>query len=138
MTREDKDDIGVLGADLELHCGVVLPNRLVKAAMSDSLGDGEGNPTDQQLRLYERWLAGGAALAIVGEVQVDALFPEKPGNLVLDATASESDLRRLADVGGRHPGHVWPQLGHAGALAHQPVSHPAGPSALNVEGLTCS
>ena len=106
--------------------------------MSDSLGDGQGGPTDRQLRLYERWLDGGAALAIVGEVQVDARYPEKPGNLVLDASASASALRGLAGLSQGDRGHIWPQLGHAGALAHRPISDPAGPSALNVEGLTCS
>lgn len=128
----------VLGAPLELACGLVLPNRLVKAAMSDSLGDGLGGTTDQQVRLYERWLDGGAALAIIGEVQVDGLHPEKPGNLVLDASASVADLRRLAGVATGDRGHIWPQLGHAGALAHLPVAAPAGPSALRVEGLTCA
>lgn len=138
MTPEDPVETGVLGAPLELPCGVVLPNRLVKAAMSDSLGDGRGNSTDEQLRLYKRWLHGGAALAIVGEVQVDARYPEKPGNLVLDDSSSQSDLRRLAGVSEGASGHIWPQLGHAGALAYGPISDPAGPSALNIEGLTCS
>ena len=54
-------DIEVLGAPLELPCGVVLKNRLVKAAMSDSLGDGAGDPTDEQIELYRRWARGGAA-----------------------------------------------------------------------------
>lgn len=138
VNRRDNDEIDVLGAPLELPCGVVLPNRLVKAAMSDSLGDGQGNPTDRQIRLYERWMAGGAALAIIGEVQVDARYPEKPGNLVFDASASKPDLRRLAAVTAGGRGHLWPQLGHAGALAHEPIAQPAGPSALDVEGLTCS
>ncbi len=135
---EEGDEVGILAAPLELACGLVLPNRLVKAAMSDSLGDGRGNPTDSQLGLYQRWLDGGAALAIVGEMQVDPRYPEKPGNLVLGASASKSALRRLASLGDGSRGHVWPQLGHAGALAHEPISRPAGPSALDVEGLTCA
>ncbi len=106
--------------------------------MSDSLGDGQGGPTDLQLRLYQRWLDGGVALAIIGEVQVDARYPEKPGNLLLDVSAVESDLARLAGVAEGHRGHIWPQLGHAGALANRPISDPAGPSALNVEGLVCA
>mgnify|MGYP003700426165 CR=1 FL=1 len=36
---------------LELPCCTVLKNRLLKAAMSDSLGDGRGNPTKAQMRL---------------------------------------------------------------------------------------
>ena len=54
MYQTDKDTRTVLGQPLELPCGVQLKNRLIKAAMSDSLGDGEGNPTQPQMRLYER------------------------------------------------------------------------------------
>lgn len=46
---------------LELPCGTVLKNRIIKSAMSDSLGDGRGNPTDTQIRLYQRWADGGVA-----------------------------------------------------------------------------
>lgn len=106
--------------------------------MSDSLGDGRGGSTTSQLSLYQRWLDGGAALAIIGEVQIDASAPEKPGNLVFDASASARDLRHFASISDKSPGHIWPQLGHAGALAHEPVSRPAGPSALDLEGLVCA
>lgn len=126
-----------LGAPLELPCGVVLKNRMVKAAMSDSLGDGAGDPTDEQIRLYERWSDGGSALSIIGEVQVDPQYPEKPGNVVLGAASDRNRLARLAQVGSAGGSHVWPQLGHAGALAHSPISDPAGPSALDVDGLSC-
>ncbi|MEJ7799621.1 MAG: hypothetical protein WKF60_03825 [Ilumatobacter sp.] len=135
--RSSKSDAAVLATPLELPCGVVLKNRLVKAAMSDSLGDGAGRPTDQQIQLYRRWAAGGAALSLVGEVQVDYRYPEKPGNLVLGAGADNSLLRRLADAGSVDGAQIWPQLGHAGALAHPPISRPAGPSALNLDGLRC-
>ena len=127
----------VLGRPLELPCGVVLKNRLVKSAMSDSLGDGEGNPTDAQMRLYERWAQGGAALSLIGEVQADPRYPEKPGNLVL---APDSDLRAmqaLARRGSANGARIWPQIGHAGALSHVPISRPRGPSALDIEGLRC-
>ncbi len=127
----------VLAAPLELPCGVVLKNRLVKAAMSDSLGDGAGRPTDKQVELYRRWSRGGAALSLIGEVQVDHRYPEKPGNLVLGPGADNALLRRLAAAGSTDGAQVWPQLGHAGALAHGPISRPAGPSALDVDGLRC-
>ena len=51
----------ILSRPLELPCGAVLKNRLVKSAMSDSLADGEGNPTQTQIRLYERWAEGGGS-----------------------------------------------------------------------------
>ena len=127
----------VLGRPLELPCGVVLKNRLVKAAMSDSLGDGEGNPTDAQLRLYERWAEGGAALSLIGEVQADPRYPEKPGNLVLAPGAALQAMQALARRGSAHGARIWPQIGHAGALSHAPISRPKGPSALDIEGLRC-
>ncbi|MGI9606702.1 MAG: oxidoreductase [Acidimicrobiales bacterium] len=127
-----------LDSPLELPCGVVLKNRLVKAAMSDSLGDGAGDPTTEQIRLYERWAAGGTALAIIGEVQVDPRYPEKPGNVVLGPATDPSLLRGLATVGDSIDSHVWPQLGHAGALAHGPISQPAGPSAIDLDELKCT
>jgi len=52
---------------IELPCGAVLQNRIAKSAMSDSLGDGRGNPTDTQIRLYERWASGELAASIVGK-----------------------------------------------------------------------
>lgn len=127
----------VLERPLTLPCGVTLRNRLIKSAMSDSLGDGAGNPTKAQLRLYERWAEGGVALSLVGEVQGTSRYPEKPGNLVLVPDADLDAMQELATRGLANGAHIWPQLGHAGALSHLPISQPKGPSALDVEGLKC-
>ena len=135
---ENSASIHVLQRSLELPCGAILKNRLAKSAMSDSLADGEGNPTEAQIRLYERWAEGGAAVSFIGEVQGDPRFPEKPGNLVLGAHSSQNLLQSLASralIGGAH---LWTQIGHAGALSHQPISQPRGPSALDIEGLRCA
>jgi 2,4-dienoyl-CoA reductase-like NADH-dependent reductase (Old Yellow Enzyme family) len=137
-SSEERVAVKILGAPLELPCGIVLKSRLVKAAMSDALGDGAGDPTDEQVRLYERWSVGGAALSIIGEVQVDPRYPEKPGNLVLGPLSDRARLARLVQAGSSAGAHIWPQLGHAGALAHPSISDPAGPSALDLDGLTCA
>lgn len=137
MIEHPCDDIAVLAEPLVLPCGVVLKNRLVKAAMSDSLGNGAGRPTAQQIELYRRWAMGGTALSLIGEVQVDHRYPEKPGNLVLGPRSDDALLRRLVQAGSVNDTHIWPQLGHAGALAHRPISQPAGPSALDLAGLRC-
>ncbi len=127
----------VLGSSFSLPCGLMLRNRIVKAAMSDSMGDGTGRPTDEQVRLYERWEEGGAALSIIGEVQIGPGHPEKPGNLVLDASADEAAMRRLA-ASASSGGRLWPQLGHAGAMSFPPISEPVGPSALDLPGVRCT
>ena len=137
MTK-DSNSTHLLQSALELPCGAILKNRLAKSPMSDSLADGEGNPTEPQIRLYERWAEGGAALSFIGEVQGDPRFPEKPGNLVLGAHSNQSSLELLAKRSVIEGAHLWPQLGHAGALSHLPISQPKGPSPLDVEGLQCA
>ena len=126
-----------LGNPLLLPCGVVLKNRLIKSAMSDSLGNGIGQPTLTQMRLYERWAEGGAALSLIGEVQVTTDYPEKPGNLVLAPDSDMQAIKQVAKRGSANSAHIWPQLGHAGALSHLPISKPKGPSVLDIEGLQC-
>ncbi|ETA50307.2 NADH:flavin oxidoreductase/NADH oxidase family protein [Ponticoccus alexandrii] len=126
-----------LAQPLTLPCGARLKNRIAKSAMSDSLGDGAGNPTDDQVRLYERWARGGLALSIIGEVQGTPHFAEKPGNLILNDQSDSARLKRLAEAGATESAQLWLQLGHAGAMADAPISIPKGPSALNLPGLTC-
>ncbi len=105
--------------------------------MSDSLADGRGDPTAAQMRLYERWAQGGIALSIIGEVQGDPRFPEKPGNLVLGESSNQQTLQSLAGGASIDGSHLWPQLGHAGALSHPPISRAKGPSALDVGEVQC-
>ena len=105
--------------------------------MSDSLGNGEGDPTEAQIRLYERWAEGGAAVSIIGEVQGDPRYPEKPGNLVFGPHTDHRAMESLVSRAVIEDAHLWPQLGHAGALSHLPISRPKGPSALNIGGLQC-
>lgn len=106
--------------------------------MSDSLGDGQGNPTDAQIRLYERWAEGGLAVSIIGEVQGDPNFAEKPGNLVLRPDSDQTRLKALASRGSINGAQLWAQLGHAGAMAHRPISNPKGPSEIRIPGLSCA
>lgn len=123
---------------LTLPCGVTLKNRIAKSAMSDSLGDGTGHPSTEQIRLYRRWAEGGLALSIIGEVQGTSGNAEKPGNLVLNQAADLDRFRDLAKQGRANNTQLWLQLGHAGALAYAPTSRPKGPSALDLPGLRCA
>lgn len=126
-----------LNQTLTLPCGAKLKNRIAKSAMSDSLGDGAGNPTDDQINLYERWAKGGLGLSIIGEVQATPNYAEKPGNLILGDHSDYDQLNRLARAGATDGAQLWLQLGHAGAMADAPISTPKGPSALDLPGLTC-
>lgn len=127
-----------LGAPLVLPCGVVLKNRILKSAMSDSLGDGAGNPSEAQIALYRRWADGGAAVSIIGEVQGDPHALEKPGNLVVAADSDTEVFARLTGAGTASGAGLWAQLGHAGALSYAPLGRPRGPSSLELDGLECA
>lgn len=130
--------LNVLRSPLTLPCGAILKNRIAKSAMSDSLGNGEGDPTGAQARLYERLAEGGAAVSVIGEVQGDPRFPERPGNLVLEPDSGWPMFELLTQRGTVNDTHLWAQLGHAGALSHSPISFPKGPSALDLENLQCA
>ena len=58
--------IGLIASPLTLPNGVVIPNRLVKAAMEEGIGTGGGLPGKQHQRLYSRWAEGGWGMIITG------------------------------------------------------------------------
>ncbi|WP_274533860.1 NADH:flavin oxidoreductase/NADH oxidase family protein [Rhizobium sp. Root708] len=123
---------------LQLPSGAILKNRIVKSAMSDSLGDGTGHPTEPQMRLYQRWAEGGLAASIIGEVQLTSHYAENPGNLVLNEESDLERFRALALRGSGNGTNLWLQLGHAGALAYAPTSNRKGPTAFDLQGLRCT
>jgi len=131
----------VLAAPLSLPCGAVIRNRLCKAAMTEGLADEYNRATDQHLKLYQAWSEGGAGLLISGNVQVDRRYLERPGNIAIDGTQDEEQLKRLknlATAGTKNGNHFWVQLSHAGRQADPRVNKfGVGPSAVksrNVAG----
>ncbi|KAL3484213.1 hypothetical protein BJX62DRAFT_58952 [Aspergillus germanicus] len=56
---------------LELKCGLVLPNRLVKAAMAEGLADKGHLPGERISRVYNEWAKGGWGALLTGNIQVD-------------------------------------------------------------------
>jgi len=79
---EHSNSIQVLRSSLELPCGAVFKNRIAKSPMSDSLASGAGDPTEAQIRLYERWADGGAAVSFIGEVWSDQALCDNPVKLL--------------------------------------------------------
>ncbi|KAH8425577.1 uncharacterized protein LDX57_003327 [Aspergillus melleus] len=57
---------------VRLPCGLVFPNRLVKAAMAEMLADRNTNlPTPDLVEAYHKWGQGGWGGLLTGNVQVD-------------------------------------------------------------------
>ncbi|MDT5224426.1 MAG: hypothetical protein QOG19_1833 [Mycobacterium sp.] len=60
-----------LSEPLALRSGVILPNRLAKAATSEHLADRRGAPTNQLITAYRTRALSGAVLLISGNVLVE-------------------------------------------------------------------
>lgn len=106
-----------LATPLRLGCGLELPNRLAKAAMTEGLADPMNAATLQHAALYGRWADGGLGLQITGNIQVCRRHLERPGNIALEGDLSEAHiaaLQALVEAARRHGGRIVAQLSHAG------------------------
>ena len=123
---------------LPLPCGQVLPNRLMKAAMSEALADPAHSPDNRLERLYRTWSQGGYGLLITGNVMVDRTQLGEPGNVVIEDDRDLDALTRWAKSTHDAGVPIWVQLNHPGrqsnllALGHTPVAPSA--VALNLPG----
>jgi 2,4-dienoyl-CoA reductase-like NADH-dependent reductase (Old Yellow Enzyme family) len=124
----------VLGRELRLPCGAVLPNRIAKAAMTEGLADAEDRATDALVTLYRRWSRGGAGLLITGNVMVDRRFLERPGNVVIDDNGGLDALRAWARAGTEAGNHLWMQINHPGRQSSRTSTRtPLSPSDVQLD-----
>jgi 2,4-dienoyl-CoA reductase-like NADH-dependent reductase (Old Yellow Enzyme family) len=104
--------------------------------MSEVLADpATGAPTDELVRLYRRWGAGGAGLLVTGHVIVDPAGRGEAANVVVTDERHLPALRRWADAAQAHGARLWMQLNHAGRQAPRRLTRePLAPSAIGVKG----
>ncbi len=125
-----------LTSSLTLPCGVTVPNRICKAAMTEGLATPEGLPSDELNRLYGLWSDGGAGILLSGNIQVDPDHLERPGNVIVAGVPNnemKSALASWASVGTRNGNHFWAQISHAGRQTQTNVNkHPKAPSAVTL------
>ena len=123
---------------LTLPNGSVLPNRIVKSAMSEALADELNNTTEQLIKLFERWGKSGAALQITGNTPVDRWHLEHAGNFVLDEQSDMKRARKLASAAKCGGALVLLQLSHAGRQTPEAInSRPLSISDLRLDLQGC-
>ncbi|KAF0804337.1 NADH:flavin oxidoreductase/NADH oxidase [Alcanivorax xiamenensis] len=106
-----------LAAPLTLKTGTVIPNRIVKAAMHESMGNSRGKPSHWLLPLYQAWALGGAGLSITGNVMVDRRARSEPGNVVVEDERYLKILSEWAQQGSVGGTQLWMQINHPGRQA---------------------
>ena len=123
-----------LSAPLKLPCGVELPNRLLKSAMTEGLADADDRATERHAILYRRWSEGGTGTLITGNVIIDRRFLERPGNVVIENRRGLEQLRRWAEAGTTAGNQLWMQISHPGRQCTKMSSRrPMAPSAVQLK-----
>lgn len=123
---------------LVLPSGQVLPNRIMKSALSEALADKQNSPDERLHRLYTTWSQGGYGLLITGNVMIDRTQLGESGNVVIEDERDLDALARWAKSTQDAGVPIWAQLNHPGrqsnllALGHTPVAPSAIP--LNLPG----
>ncbi|WP_323792097.1 NADH:flavin oxidoreductase [Nocardioides sp.] len=120
--------MSLLDQTLTLPSGLTLPNRIVKAAMTENLADAANQPTGRHERLYRRWAEGGSGLLVTGNLMVDRRFLERSRNIVADRHLDVVRLGRVRQAAGTTP--IIAQLNHPGRQTNRFIARtPVAPSA---------
>ena len=112
----------------------MLPNRIMKAALSEGLGDKQNSPDERLERLYTSWSQGGYGLIVTGNVMVDRTQLGEPGNVVIEDERNLDALSRWAKATKDAGVPIWVQLNHPGrqsnplgTWSHPGSTQPGGP-----------
>ncbi|KAL4746754.1 hypothetical protein BDW72DRAFT_29343 [Aspergillus terricola var. indicus] len=111
-----------LNDSVKLPCGLVLPNRLVKAAMTELLGGFQNIPTPALINVYDQWAKGGWGAVLTGNVQVDVNHLGSPFDPALSGEYTDAETnkdlfekyRKYAEVSQAHGTPTIVQLCHPG------------------------
>jgi 2,4-dienoyl-CoA reductase-like NADH-dependent reductase (Old Yellow Enzyme family) len=123
-----------LFSPLALRSGLVLRNRIAKAAMEEGMAGRAQLPDERLVSVYRRWGAGGAGLLITGNVMVHKQALTGPRGVVLDADSLLAPFERWAEAGKAGGAAMWIQISHPGrqVLANMP-GVVWGPSAVGLD-----
>ena len=125
-----------LADPLDLPCGVRLPNRISKAALSEALGDRDNSPDERIVALYRRWAEGGYGLLVTGNIMIDRAQLGEPGNIAIEDDRDLPQLTEWTKSANDGGAAIFAQLNHPGRQAnlfdigHRPVAPSAVPLSL--------
>jgi 2,4-dienoyl-CoA reductase-like NADH-dependent reductase (Old Yellow Enzyme family) len=134
MNRPLNEPPAHLFSPLLLPNGTVIPNRIAKAAMAESLA-GPGQLPDSRLaRMDGRFARGGAGLIITGNVMIDPLALGTAGDVVLQKGTDLTPFKAWAEAARGHGAQVWMQINHPGRQTMAALGQPGwAPSEVAVD-----
>ncbi|MCJ1395777.1 hypothetical protein MMC18_008663 [Xylographa bjoerkii] len=113
----------LIAQPLTLPCGLVLPNRLVKCPMQETLAVEPfyDPPIDKFENLYSQWADADYGLIITGQVQIDIRYLSIKGDVVCHEHALEephfSKWKRWAQISQAKGSPCMVQLAHPGRMS---------------------
>ncbi|HSX68385.1 NADH:flavin oxidoreductase/NADH oxidase family protein [Nocardioides sp.] len=127
--------VAVLSQPFALRDGIVIPNRLAKGALSESLARRDHTPGTRLKNLYRRWADNGLGLVITGNVMIDRRAIGEPGNVVVDDDRAFDDVVEWAQIIKAGGATALAQINHPGRQAPRTLTpQPVAPSAVALSG----
>lgn len=112
----------ILKQSFTLPCGITIPNRIVKSAMSENNADEGGRPSDRIIKLYETWGKGGAGILISGNVMISSAALGEPHNVFVEDEKHLGALTDWAEAAQKNGSHLWMQINHPGRQAPKKIN----------------
>lgn len=110
---------------------VPLPNRIIRAATSESMGGPNGEVTDELVALHEALARGGVGLAFTGHMYVEPRGRYGHAQTGIHTDRAVPGLRRLTEAVHAQGGRIFAQLGHAGSQTEADDLEPIAPSPVD-------
>ena len=107
----------LLAQSLTLPCGVTVPNRMAKSALSEGMAHANGRPSEALFKLYEKWGVGGIGIIFTGNVMVDKAHLVNANVMIAEDENFLDDYKTLANKAQAHGSHLWMQINHPGRQA---------------------
>ncbi|RYP13809.1 hypothetical protein DL767_010588 [Monosporascus sp. MG133] len=127
-----------LAEPITLQCGLILPNRLVKAAMAEGMAGVDHLPGDQRCReVYGEWANGGWGMVITGNMQVDSSYLGGQNDYALDNSIAKPVIfaawKAWAEACSQNGTKAVVQLCHPGRQTPFSKNTPIAPSPVRLD-----
>lgn len=104
---------------LVLPSGLVLDNRIVKAAMEENMATAQQEPGEEIYNLYAAWAKGGMGAIITGNVMIDRLCMTGPGGISLHAQSDIAPYIEWARIAKANGSKIIMQINHPGRQTYK-------------------